>query len=98
MKIEDELFEKISKDISYRKIVSLDFEFSIYQKKLMVIINEQKFDISHRVSNEIWNTGGNVYKSPAQTHEITISATKAVRDFVEWFDPTFDAQRIIGMG
>ena len=98
METGDELFNRITKELKYRKIITLDFEFSISQKKLVVIINDEKFDIRDKVSSDIWNIGGNIYKSPIQTHEITVHATKAVRDFVKEFDPTFDVQRIIGMG
>ncbi len=98
METENELFERIKKELQYRKIETLDFNYSIYHKRLIVIINGEKFDISDRVSNDTWNIGGNIYKSPIQTHEITVHATKAVRDFVKEFDPTFDVQRIIGMG
>ncbi len=98
MSEENELFEKISKELKYRKIETLDFNYSIYNKKLIVIINGERFDISDRVSNDTWNIGGSIYKSPIQNYEITVSATKAVRDFVKEFDPTFDVERIIGMG
>lgn len=98
METGDELFNRITKELKYRKIITLDFEFSISQKKLVVIINDEKFDIRDKVSIDIWNIGGNIYKSPTQTHEITVHATKAVRDFVKKFDPTFDVERIIGMG
>ena len=98
MSEENELFEKISKELKYRKIETLDFNYSIYNKRLIVIINGEKFDIRDKVSIDIWNVGGNIYKSPTQTHEITVHATKAVRDFVKKFDPTFDVERIIGMG
>ncbi len=98
MGTEDELFERIRKELQYRKINFLDFNYSIYYKRLIVIINGEKFDISDRVSNDVWNIGGSIYKSPIQTHEITVIATKAVRDFVKKFGPTYDLKRIIGMG
>ena len=98
MSEENELFERIRKELQYRKINFLDFNYSIYHKRLIVIINGEKFDISDRVSNDTWNIGGSIYKSPIQTHEITVVATKAIRDFVKEFDPTFDVERIIGMG
>ena len=38
--------------------IQYDVNYSIWNKKLTIKIDEKKYDISHMVSENIWNIGG----------------------------------------
>ena len=61
--------------------------FSIYHKTLNIVIDGQNFDLSNRVSSNIWNIGGDVYpKSTEDEWKIRSQLHTVVKDFIKEFD------------
>ena len=90
----DELFDKVSETIKERTIETLEFDLSIYRKRIILIINKIPYDISSSIPENIWNIGG-IYKKPREDWEIRVFIVQKVREFVDKFDPNFQKNNTI---
>lgn len=95
MDLLNELFIKVRNEIEDRTIRTLDAEYSIYRHRVVLIINGKHFNISERISDEVWNLGGE-YKSPEDKWKITVEVNKKAREFLCDFDPHFDIDEFPG--
>lgn len=70
--------------------------FSIYYKKLEVIVNDVYYDISNLVSDEIWDIDGNEVfpKHPEIDWKIRTELIKITRKFVKSIDSKIDSDKI----
>jgi len=89
------LFNKAKKEIEDRTIRTMDYEYSIYRHKVILIINDHRYDISLRIPEDIWNLGGE-YKSPEDKWRITCEVNRQARIFICEFDPRFDIDKFPG--
>lgn len=88
------LFEKIKSEIETHTIKNVEVSFSIYQKRLSVIVNGEPHLLSDRIPDEVWSIGGE-FKSPEDDWKIRVEMSKVTREFLLGIDPFIDTSKII---
>ncbi len=75
-------------------IKSVEASFSIYGKSLRVVVDGEPYILSNKISDDIWNIGGD-FKSPEDNWKIRVELCKVTRRFLLSLDPTIDVSKVV---
>lgn len=94
MRETNDLFDKVTSEIEHHTIKSVEISHSVYQHRLCVVVNGEPYLLSDRISDDIWNIGGE-FKSPEDDWKIRSEMSKVTREFLLKIDPRIDTSKII---